>query len=205
MNSIKKTVLVLILAVVGAAAGFGYSFDCWTGMTGDGVIAINPFIYAPAFNPFTLSADIVGAYGFSANVDLFVNVATIGFLPSLTYGGSWAMLRVDLGGSNILALQAGTASVSPQYHLFLESDVFAFEANVYVRFTYLDLAHPAFGAYLAPVLKLSPFAFYCEVDPAYTLNGAFTLGVGLGDVLTAITPGVYVSYLFLIPTKSVAK
>jgi hypothetical protein len=223
MKTMKKTVLVLLLLGMAGAVGFSYSYDCWTGMTGDGVIAINPFVYLPAFDPVTLGTDLVAAYGFSPSVDLFVNFASLGFLPEFTYGGSWAMLRLDLGGSNILALQAGTAFVSPQYHLFLENEIFAFEANVYAKFMYEDITHPTFGAYLAPVLKLSSFAFYCEVDPAYALDGVFSLfimpgayvnmgqagqlsvGVGLGDVLTALTPGVYVSYLFLMPTKPAVK
>jgi len=199
-------------------------------MTGDGVVAFSPFVYAPTLSPLSLYSDMVVSYEITANIDLFVNFATIGFAPAFGYSGSWIIPRIDLGANNIIAVQIGanptnfgsTFYVAPQYHFFWENDSFAIEANLIAKFVAASIANPSFTFYAAPSLKFAGgiVDVYCEVVPAYTVGGAFSftvvpglyfnmeaggqlsLGVGLGDLTTGtINPGVFLSYIYTIATK----
>jgi hypothetical protein len=168
--------------------GFSYAYNPATGMTGDGVLAINPFVWAPSFKPAALGSDMDVEYGFSANVDLFVDLADVNYLPSpAAYNFSWAMLRYDFGANNIIALQASQTFISPQYHFFWENDSWALEANFLADIIYTNLNSPVFGAYLAPVYKIvkDKFSVFLEFDPFYTVGTGFTL---------AILPGIWVNF-----------
>jgi hypothetical protein len=167
--------------------GFSYAYNPINGMTGDGVLAINPFVWAPSFNPAALGSDLDVEYGFSANVDLFVDFADVNYLPSTAYNFSWAMLRYDFGGNNIIALQSSQYFISPQYHFFWENDSWALEANVLADIFYTNLKTPVFGAYLAPVYKIvkDKFSVFLEFDPFYTVGSGFSL---------AVLPGIWVGF-----------
>lgn len=194
-----RPLTIAALAAVTLSLGprlHAYAYSPWTTMTGEKTIAVNPFFYSTAFNPFTPTFDLVAWYGFAPNIDIAVNFATVGISGAgVSYGGSWIMPRIDLGGNNILAMQAGISSVSPtaaffltpQYHFFWENDNFAFEANAYLKIP-LPYTTLTVGAYIAPVLKIVNKFFYlfCEVDPAFSPeNGALPMSFGLG-----IVPGV---------------
>lgn len=201
--------------------GFSYAYNPWTTMTGEGVIAVNPFVFAPTLSPFSLGADLVMSYGILGNLDVFVDFADLSIVPEFGYNFSWGMVRFDLGGNNIIALQASQYAITPQYHFFWENDVIAAEANVYASFTYTDFGAPVIGAYLAPVWKAvkDTLHFYVEVDPSYAVGGSFalnivpgiwlglgsagqfSLGVNLGDVLTGVSPSVGLWYWLTFDTK----
>ena len=193
---------------------FSYAYNPWTTMTGQGIIAVNPFVFAPSLSPFSLGADLVMGYGILGHLDVFVNFADLSILPEFSYNFSWGMVRFDLGGNNIIALQASQVAITPQYHFFWENDVIAAEANVYAAFSYADFGSPVIGAYLAPVWKIvkDTLGLYVEADPAYTVGGGFTLNivpgiwlglgsaghfsfsVNLGHVLTGISPSAGLWY-----------
>jgi hypothetical protein len=156
-------------------------------MTGDGVLSINPSVWAASFSPAYIGGDLIAGYGFSANADMTVDFADATFTPG-SYNFSWIMPRYDLGGNNIIALQAGQYFISPQYHFFRENDSWALEANVLAVFTYTNLNNPVFGAYLAPVYKIvkDVFYVYLEFDPFYT--------TGSSDFTLAVLPGVWYSF-----------
>jgi hypothetical protein len=186
-----------------------YAYNPWTGMTGAGIIGITPFVYAPTLSPFSLGADLVVNYGILNNLDVFVDLAEVTILPSFGYVFSWGMARFDLGGNNIIALQASQYFISPQYHFFWENDSLALEANVYASFLYSSFGTPVIGAYLAPVWKIAKDTFYAyvEVDPYYTVGGSFALNIvpglwlglgnagqlSLGVTLPNLTGGVAIS------------
>lgn len=216
MKSLKRTLAAVLAAAaiaLTATSGFSYAYNPWTTMTGEKTLGITPFVYTTALDPLGLGADLVLNYGITANIDVFVDVAGVSILPGFSYNYSWIMARYDFGGNNIAAIQASLTAVSAQYHYFWENEMIALEANALVEFTYSSLATPAFKAYLAPVYKITKdFAFYVEVDPAYTVGGSFALGivpgiylglgaagmisvaVPLGDVLSGITPNVGLWY-----------
>jgi hypothetical protein len=225
MKVFQKMSLVLAVAAflsLGKGIGFSYAYNPWTTMTGDGVIAVNPFLYAPTLSPFTLGADVVMAYGFTSNIDLFVDFAGLTILSNFSYNYSWGMIRYDLGGNNIIALQASQLAVTPQYHFFFENDIFAAEANAYVSFPYISFGTPTIGAYLAPVYKLikDTFYLYLEVDPSYAVGSSFALNIApgfwfglgsagqislscsLGNVLSgSISPSIGLWYWITFSTK----
>jgi hypothetical protein len=200
-----------------------YAYNPWTGMTGQGILGINPFVYAPTLDPFSLGADLVMNYGILNNLDVFVDFAGVSILPGFAYNYSWAMVRFDLGGNNILALQASQYAIAPQYHFFWENDMLALEANVYVNFLYASFGTPTIGAYLAPVLKIAKdvFSVYLEVDPSYVVGGGFgltlvpgiwfgfgsagqiSLGVTLPNLTggVGLTPGINLWYFVSFDTK----
>jgi hypothetical protein len=156
-----------------------YAYNPWTGMTGEGILGVTPFVYAPTLNPFSLGADLYVNYGIFNNLDVFVDLAEVTIVPKFGYVFSSGMIRYDLGGNNILALQASQTFIAPQYHFFWENDMLALEANVYASFLYSSFGTPTIGAYLAPVWKIvKDFVYlYLEVDPAYTIKGSFALNL----------------------------
>lgn len=93
-------------ALAAPVSGFSYAYNPDTAMTGDGILSINPFIWATSFNPVAAGGDLVAEYGFSANVDMTIDFADVTFTPA-AYNFSWAMIRYDFGLNNIAALQAG--------------------------------------------------------------------------------------------------
>ncbi len=222
MRALARTLALGILVsgmIAASVAGHSYAYNPWTTMMGAKTLGINPFVYASSFDPFTMGADLVVSYGFTDNIDLFVDLAGVNLTPEFGYNTSWIMPRIDLGGNNIIAIQAGLTAVSPQYHFFWENDLFAAEANLYVSFAYDSFGTPLIGAYLAPVVKIvkDVLALYCEVNPSYQVEGSFALnivpgiflnmgdagqlsvGVPLGDVLTGLAPGVGLWYF--LPVK----
>lgn len=222
---VLKRIFVVVFVFVGilfqVQKGFSYAYNPWTTMTGEGIIAVNPFVFAPTLSPFSLGADLVMGYGILGNLDVFVNFADVSILPEFTYNFSWGMVRFDLGGNNIIALQASQYSIAPQYHFFWENDIFAAEANVYASFAYADFSTPVIGAYLAPVLKIvkDTLGLYVEVDPCFTVGSGFalnfvpgiwlglggagqlSLAVNLGDVLTEVSPSIGLWYWLTFDTK----
>lgn len=188
-NRVYSIIVLAFSAIFFSQILHAYAYDPWTSSTGEKVLAINPFFYTTSLNPFGLNADLIASYGITANLDVFVNFADLGLAPSFTYNFSWAMIRYDLGGNNILALQASQYLISPQYHFFWENDLFAAEVNVYANFTYTNFGSPTIGAYLAPIVKVikDVLYFYAEVDPYYQIGGSFGLNIvpgvwlGLGN------------------------
>ncbi|MBI4979714.1 MAG: hypothetical protein HZC28_19710 [Spirochaetes bacterium] len=190
--------LALMLTLVPAA--HPYAYNPWTTMSGAKNAVINPFVYTTSLNPFGMSIDVLGWYGFTPNFDIAVNAATLSFSSSgFSYGGSWVMPRYDFGNNNIAALQlkmtpSGSLmlyDVVPQYQFFWENDVLATELNAYVdvSFVYANTSFSSSvgtkaGLYAAPVFKLFKSLYlFCEIDPAYTFGIASAFDL-------AIVPGI---------------
>ncbi|MBI4977963.1 MAG: hypothetical protein HZC28_10785 [Spirochaetes bacterium] len=198
MRRIQFSLPAVLTAVLLALAPLAepYAYNPWTTMSGAGNAVVNPFIYTSSLNPFGMSVDVLGWYGFTPNFDIAVNAATLSFSSSgFSYGGSWVMPRYDFGNNNIAALQlkmtpSGTSmvfDVVPQYQFFWENDALAAELNAYVD---VSIAGSSVGAkaglYAAPVFKLFKSLYlFCEIDPAYTFGSApaFDLGIVPGITL----------------------
>ena len=105
-RKIILTLSIFMSALAAPVSGFSYAYNPDTAMTGDGILSINPFIWATSFNPVAAGGDLVAEYGFSANVDMTIDFADVTFTPA-AYNFSWAMIRYDFGLNNIAALQAG--------------------------------------------------------------------------------------------------
>lgn len=223
MNRFMSMGLLGIALTLSGNMGHTYAYNLFTTSTGEGIFAVNPFVYAPTLSPFSLGTDPLIAYGITPSLDIFVDLANLSISPAFAYNFSYGMIRYDFGGNNIIVLQASQTFVSPQYHFFYENEMFAAEANIYATFNYSSFSTPLVGAYLAPVLKLvkDTFSFYVEIDPSYAVstNSTFALNIvpgvwiGLGgagqlsiacllnNVTGTITPGVGVWYWLTFDTK----
>lgn len=175
MNRMRYGWMVLVFALIGVVAvaerGQAYSYDAWTGMTGKGTIAINPFVSGDLNASFT-DVGMWAGFGLSDTADILFDFANMA-----------GMFRYDFSGGNnvgIVALALSSTSLGLQYHMIVDPDegIFAFEGNIYFNFPYTGmLADMSLGAYLAPVLKLGEVvSLYVEVDPSYSLaDSAFAL------------------------------
>lgn len=122
----------LILAVcVYASSAFSYSYTAFPFMTGENTLALNPFLYFDGTG--AVGHDIFLEYGIFANVDIWSQISMVRTKDGTSTDFS-AMLRYDLGKSNILAIRASQWYVAPQYHLVWENDKFGFQANVAAQF-----------------------------------------------------------------------
>ncbi|MGC8769932.1 MAG: hypothetical protein ACP5Q5_01630 [Brevinematia bacterium] len=150
---------------------YSVSFGAWGGMTGKGKFFVNPIFYS-TFDP-VIGLDLVSGYGFTDNVDLLVNLSTIGYAEStFAWGGAWLMPRYDLGslgilGYNILGLILGYSTEfygGLQYHTSLNFiPNFFIEINAFG--TYYGSGTFSYGGIIAPVLKfVDMFGIYFETD-----------------------------------------
>ncbi|MFH0920656.1 MAG: hypothetical protein V1913_09860 [Fibrobacterota bacterium] len=188
----KRFSTAIALCLLSVSLAFGYCFTAWTTMTGAKTLAANPFFYLePLGSGMDLNADIVGGYGFTDNMDLFVNLASLNLKSDPgAYGGSWLMPRYQIKENHILALQLGADAnveyfdIIPQYHYVMDRETWTLEVNALASFNTFDMGTPTFSACLAPVYKLSQDRFYpfLEVNPSYALgdNGGFDFNVAPG-------------------------
>lgn len=174
MKSLKAFMfsLVMVLGVFSSTMVHSYAYNPFTTMTGQGVFAVNPFVYTAGLNPFSLNSDLLVSFGILPNLDVFVNLGTLTYTPDFTPGSLWSMVRFDLGANNIVALKYSETALSPQYHFFWENEIIALEANLVADFSYDSMDKPVLTAYLAPVLKIvkDTLSVYCEVDPKYDFS-----------------------------------
>lgn len=183
---------IALLCLQSGAVLFPYSFSAYNGMTGEKTIGILPAVYIPVSPNTGIASDYIFAYGFTSNFDVYVNCASLVYAPTFGYSGSWIMPRFDLGGNNIIGLQAffdNTASgvgirLAPQYHLFIEGDLFVFEFNVYVTVPLSTPTNTSVALCIAPDFKVVKdlFHLFLEVDPSYT--------IGTGRVALTVVPGM---------------
>ncbi|MEK6794805.1 MAG: hypothetical protein AABZ39_08520 [Spirochaetota bacterium] len=189
---VQLTVLLGICFMLTDMPAYGCSFSAYNGMTGERTLAIVPTVYVPMIPAFGALSDYIAAYGFTQNIDLFVNFATLAYAPVFGYTGSWIMPRFDFGGNNIAALQvfldysaAGGVRFrfAPQYHFFIENDAYAFELNGIVIVPLSTPANTSISAIIAPVWKMIKNAVHLFVE----VNPCFTFGVNTFSL--AVIPG----------------
>jgi hypothetical protein len=197
-NSGRNLFLVLVLCIVSFTVCYSYSFDAYTGMIGEGVLSVAPTATID-FTPETmLFGELIATYGILPFLDVTADLFAADLYPDIGYQYSWIMPRFEFLPGNIIALQismlydplAGSASfeLSPQYHLFLENDMFALELNAGATIPLSDPSLTELFAIIAPVYKPIPdiLAIYCEIDPSYTLGdpAVFTLKIVPGICIT---------------------
>ncbi len=211
--AVSTFLIVLSALCCGINGGYSYAYNPSTEILDTGTFGITPYIFAPSFNPLNMGSDIELEYGIFSNADITVDAADLTFAPAFSYNFSWVMLRYDFGFNNIAALEASQYLVSPQYHFFWENNKWAFELNILAEFTYTNFSAPVFGAYAAPVYKITKDIFvYLELDPFYTVGqgfslavlpgvwfwlgdfGQISLAVTLSDVTGTFTPGAALWY-----------
>jgi hypothetical protein len=199
----------LILAVcIYASSIFSYSYTAFPIMTPENTLALNPFIY---FNGTGAAGqDVFLSYGILANLDIWSQVSTVIDTMSVFYADFSAMVRYDLGKSNILALRVNQKWITPQYHMAIENDKVGFQGNLAAQISYDTYKDPAFYAVLCPLVKLfgGKMDIFAEVNPGYYMtNGDFAnlwerpegfgldivpgVGVSLGKTLISIACPIY--------------
>jgi hypothetical protein len=190
----KKTAAV-IMVLLAVTLAHPYCFTAWTTMTGAKTVAINPFFYvAPLGTGLDVSGDFVGGYGFSDNVDLYANLASLNLKSDFgSYSGSWVMPRYQVKENHILALQLGADAdfkyfdIIPQYHYVKDQEAWVLEVNATAKFNTFDMGKPELGACIAPVYKLKKDVLY----PFLEFNPTVTVGDGGGFDFT-LAPGVWI-------------
>lgn len=127
----------LIIAVfLYASSIFSYSYTAFSISTGDQTFVLNPYFFADGANGY--GSELFLAYGINSKIDIWSDVSFFQ-TEGITFTDFSSMVRYDLGKSNILAVRVSPWYVSPQYHLTIENEVFAFQANVAAQFAYLKL------------------------------------------------------------------
>jgi hypothetical protein len=176
MKFIKQLGILAVIAVFTAVKAYPYSFDAYTGMTGNQILSLSPTFSFGSSGIF----DPIASYGFSDHFDLFADFADFNLYPGFGYNFSWVMPRYEFIPGNIAALQlqyTGTpssAAVVPEYQLFLENDYFAIELNADLFIPLSSATNTALTVIAAPVWKVinNLFYFFVEIDPSYSFNQA---------------------------------
>jgi hypothetical protein len=153
------------LICLSCSLAHGYSYTALSLLTPEKSIAVNPFFYADC-KGFVGSSLFLG-YGMTAKSDIWMQMSLF------NTGGNFfsAMVRYDLGKSNILALAVSPVWFSPQYHFIWENDRIALQANAVVQCSYDYLDKPAMYAVLSPVVKLfKGIDVFVEVNPGYYMQ-----------------------------------
>jgi hypothetical protein len=190
-----KKAVVITMVLLAFTLAHSYCFTAWTTMTGAKTVAINPFFYVqPLGTGLDVSGDFVAGYGFSDNVDLYANLASLNLKSDFgAYGGSWVMPRYQIKENHILALQLGADAefenfdIIPQYHYVLDQEAWTLEVNATAAFNTADFGTPTFGGCIAPVYKLKKDVLY----PFLEFNPEYTVGDG-GGFDFSLAPGVWV-------------
>jgi hypothetical protein len=157
----------LILAVcIYASSIFSYSYTAFPASTGEEKFVLNPYFYANGSAGY--GSELFLAYGITSKLDIWSDVSLFQ-TEGMTTTDFSTMLRYDIESSNILAVRISPWYVSPQYHLTVENDAFAFQANVTVQVAYEYYKKPAFYGILCPVIKLfgGDMDIFVEVNPGY--------------------------------------
>jgi len=158
----------LILAVcIYSSSIFSYSYTAFPIMTPENTLALNPFIYFDGTG--AAGQDVFLSYGILANLDIWSQVSTV-TIPELgTVADFSAMVRYDLGKSNILALRVNQWYIAPQYHFAIENDCLGFQANVAAQIALEYYKDPAFYAILCPLVKIfgGKMDIFAEINPGY--------------------------------------
>jgi hypothetical protein len=160
----------LVLAVcLYASSSFSYSYTAYPFMTGENTLALNPFLYFDGTG--AVGHDIFLEYGILANLDIWSQISMVCTKDGTSTDFS-AMLRYDLGKSNIIALRASQWYVAPQYHLVIENDKMGFQANVAAQFAFEYYKEPAIYAILCPLVKIfnKKADIFLEVNPGYYMK-----------------------------------
>lgn len=179
MSRISKMMVVALIAlgavVLTTETGNAYSYGAWVGMTGANTIAWNPFLSGSLDGESLTDWENLVEFGVSDYADIFLSLSA----------DPWGMVRYDLSKGNnvgIVGLYLDSGSAGLQYHMITAlADIFTLEANVSVSVPYMgadSFGNMSFGAIIAPVLTFTEkMAFYCEIDPSFTLGeeGGFDL------------------------------
>lgn len=154
----------LILAVcLYATSIFSYSYTAFPIMTPENTMILNPFIYFDGKG--TAGQDVFLSYGVLSNLDVWSQVSTVSG-NSVDFS---AMVRYDLGKSNILALRVNPKWIAPQYHMAIENDKIGFQGNLAAQISFDYYKDPAIYAILCPLVKLfgGKMDIFVEVNPGY--------------------------------------
>jgi heat shock protein HspQ len=187
---------------------FSYSYTAFPAMTPENTIALNPFIYFDGTG--AAGQDIFLSYGILSNLDIWSQVSIVTIPQFGAVVDFSAMVRYDLGKSNILAIRANQKWIAPQYHLTVENDRLGFQANIAAQITYNSYKDPAIYAVLCPLVKLfkGKIDIFTEINPGYYMTeGDFAnlavrqkgfgmdivpgFGISLGKTLISIACPIY--------------
>jgi len=186
----------LILAVcIYATSIFSYSYTAFPIMTPENTMVLNPFIYFDGTG--AAGQDVFLSYGVLSNLDIWSQVSTASYPDGSTPVDFSAMLRYDLGKSNILALRVNPKWIAPQYHMAIENDKVGFQGNLAAQVSFDYYKDPAIYAILCPLVKIfgGKLDIFAEVNPGYyMMEGDFAnLWVRPEGFGLDIVPGVGVS------------
>jgi hypothetical protein len=187
MKNFMIAFFLVLLFIAFPALVYTWSFSAFTSMAGEGELGFLPAAIVSLTPMFDASGEMIISYGFTPNVDINIDPVIVGISPSLAIESSWIMPRYDFGNNNIIGLQfminyASPLSydIIPQYHYYLERDVFALEVNAAADVS-LSSSPTRFYGVFAPVWKAIPGNLYLflETDPSYILGnyGGFALDV----------------------------
>jgi hypothetical protein len=179
----KRLLFSAIIIALAAVSSYPYSFDAYNGMTGSGVLNINP-----TFSFWSAGGvDLQTGYGFSDHFDMLANVADVTLYQATGYNYSWIMPRYEFFSGNIAALQIQYSAnpnffaLTPEYHFFYENDNLALELNVnmFLPVNATNTTNNTLSIIAAPVWKAVPNILYCfvEVDPSWCFAQGTTLNI----------------------------
>ena len=161
-----KFKILTLAAFLFASSVFSYSYNAFSISTGEKTLILNPYFAADGLGGY--ANELFLAYGVTDKIDIWsdINMYPSNGMISVDFS---TMVRYDIGKSNIIACRFGPKYVSPQYHLTLENDAFAFQANIVAQVSYDHYKDPAFYGILCPVVKLfgGNMDIFCEVNPGY--------------------------------------
>jgi len=157
----KKFLTITCIALF-ASNAFSYSYTAYPLITGKGAFAVNSVFFAEKTGNVG-GMEFFLYYGLSEKFDLAFSYNNLSNLP-------FAMLRCDVGKSNIFSVKTSTASIVPQYTTQLENKTFYLTGSVASQISFQYAKDPAFFGIVCPGYK--PFEWldiFCEVNPGYYL------------------------------------
>jgi hypothetical protein len=176
-------------------------------MTGRNTLALNPYFYFDGKG--AAGQDLFLSYGILENLDVWSHV-TVLKSPDGDLMDFSAMVRYDIGKSNIIALRASQWYIAPQYHFAIENDYFGFQANIVGQIAFDYYKDPAVYAVLCPLVKVyrGVIDFFVEFNPGYyQYDGDFAnlavreegfefdivpgMGIPIGNALVSLSCPIY--------------
>jgi hypothetical protein len=168
----KKFLNLFTLLIALCSSLFAYSYTAYPIITGEKTFSINPFVYCDTKG--FIGTDLNFSYGLTPKLDIWNTVSLNNTTPT-----TWsAMVRYDLSQGKIIALKVTDVSVSPQVHITIENEMFAFQGNAGLQFSYNNLDKPASFLILSPIVKIGTTGIdlFVDINPMYCAQEDFVFG-----------------------------